>query len=288
MKKSTLLTHVLVMSFLFLSVSFAFSQNKKELKVMDKTIYNNSIAVQDNIMYGNTYLKIDSFYDDVDSVWVIDSYIASQQWRLNDQSPTKDEIMSFSVDTLGTSLIHYNGDAEYASQGMGRWQYYEEAYNDVLSSLYITIEKDQRYFSFFIADQDYTPYQLRMKFATEQSINSFDTKLNLGGPTELENALLSNPEVFEDLMSNREYLKIFAISLQDRYQNQGTSLVTTEAGRIQKTYNYITYGSAVFNKYDVNSQFTYVLSGSETKKFQEFIIKQGDFVLLTSQDDVSF
>ncbi|MCB9809238.1 hypothetical protein H6776_02455 [Candidatus Nomurabacteria bacterium] len=266
--------------------NISFGQDKTFQEIIRK----NHLAVDNGIIYGIQDLKIDSFYDNLDSIWIVDEYASSTALTLG-ESPQLEEVLAFEIYKKGNIEI-FNRDAEFLSQGLGHLmspmkileEWTSEWYGDMIKALYLPLAEKQLYFYIFYCDADYSVEQLRSKFAHKQELDGLEIQLNLGSPIELENAIKNQPEFFESLMTHQKYMKVYALSTEDRFKVEASSTFMTLAGRVKKQYNSVAYGSATFYKYATGVTAT---SGSEFTA-KSFIIPAGSYVLLTSKSTASF
>jgi len=261
-----------------------------QLKNFQKTIDEMNLAVENGIILGNSILKIDSFYDDIDSVWVIDEYWTSDPMRLGEYSSLGD-VLAFNIAKYGNIEV-MNSDAAALSQGRGHLmspmsileEFTGKWYADMIEAVYRPLLENQSFFYLFYCDVDYTPRQLRSKFAEKQEIDGFDMKFNLGSAIALESAIKTSPQIFEALMSNVEHMEIFALSPEDRFRMESTSTFVTTAGRIQKSYMSVVYATARFSKYSVESTDIFATYGHTMNNALKTVVPAGAYVLLTSKN----
>ena len=283
MKKLTLIVLILV------AITCVQAQ-ENHLKTFQKTIDEMNLAVENGIILGNSILKIDSFYDDIDSTWLVDEYWTSDPMILGEYS-SLGEVLTFNIAKYGNIKV-MNGDAAALSQGRGHLmspmsileEFTGKWYADMLEAVYLPLLEDQRFFYLFYCEVDYTPQQLRSKFSTKQEIDGFDMKFNLGSAIDLESAIKTSPHIFESLMSKVEHMEIFAISPEDRFRMESTSTFVTGAGRVQRSYTSVVYATASLSKYSVESTDIFATYGHTMNDALKTVVPAGSYVLLTSKN----
>jgi hypothetical protein len=293
MNKNQLFTRVLILSFFVFLVNSVFAQSKKELrekqelenfiKDLESSILKEPLSSDNGIDYGISILKIERYFDDIDSIWIEDPYVSSEPFKLDEIFYT--DILDYSIDTVGPLIIQ-NGMADMLSQNHGFFSSREQ--RDILDNLYLplTIEK-QRYGYIFTLDKDYTFLELRIMFSKIQDINGFEVKLNLADPLSLESFVRTNPEAIIAIMKDKVDGKIYALGNQDIYTSTNTVTFTTSSNtRLKKTYSSVGYALAVFIKGSQDASNISVHTSLDSKYSHELIIKMGEKILLTSRHGV--
>lgn len=287
MKKRNIFIMIALCLSSLLFTNSANAQNKKAPKTketfLEQTLPENAFLIENSIMYGLSTLVTDSFYDDVDSIWVPDIYTSVSPIRLQEMETTK--ILEWGIDTLGDIILD-NGDANLVSQNRNILP--EGIYGDILKHSYApTLPQQQKYAFLFLTDRDYTFQELRMKFYKLQDINGYEVKLNLADPYSLECFLHSNPELIEEVMVENDFLEIFAIGVEDIFQMQTTVSLLAPIGRSKKTYSTSGFARSHLTKFNKASKKIHIQSGLSSKYSHELIVPAGSYILLTSRESTS-